>query len=70
MAWSWLKFPVIWADPPGMAPWMTGKEITLPSSTTASSSCTEFTPYLLNICSVTLPKAAPPAELKFRLVCQ
>ena len=49
---------------------MTGNEITLPSSTTASSSCTEFTPYLLNICSVIFPNAAPPAESKFRLVCQ
>ncbi len=61
---------MIWAVPPGIGPWITGDEITLPSSTTASWSCTEFTPYLLNICSVILPKAEPPAESKFRLVCQ
>src|SRR5215472_14140354 len=68
----WSKFPVIMADPPGIAPWLiAGAEITLPSSTTARSSRGErLLPYWLYILPVRVPNALAPAGLKLRFTCQ
>jgi len=36
VACSWVKLPVIWALPPGMALWICGEDTTLPSRVIAT----------------------------------